>query len=471
MVLKVAESKINNDSSRTSVDYIKVSNFINCVFEPKKSDMTSVGNDNKQALTYTADTTTNSIDTINSFLEDLTPEFFERMIPAEYMKFADSAHNLDRDNDLAYKNLPRTADGKVDVLKVKDSLQKAKILIQEQNKKALEEMNYGVYKEAINSVSMLEVFLGPEAADFIKKTAKKDGIDLPEFLTSGVCMFDNKVLDWLSNDKPEVIKEVLEVKSAESIRSDIYNQNESLENLCEFEINTEEDAKIFLNRYLEITGTTFSCEKIENYYEIHNDENAKPEDKLEQFASSCGVSSNYLNATKNKILTNVFYEVGLRTIVPTLINKFSSHPVGKGVSTALPTIIEFVETATLNRAEGEYINLNNFTYDSTMEMLADGAVRGFLINLPNTSWGKCLLERVPVLKCLLSPEKGAVANNIFLKAFVTKPYALANRVTIQNYLAKMNKLLLPNIFAEDGIYRVLSPEYNAYKISENEWRL
>lgn len=391
--------------------------------------------------------------------------------PEQYLKLGDSKLYYSTDNVEAYNNLPRTADGKIDVEKVRDSLQKACGMIKEQNTEALATFNYGVYKEAINSTNLLVGLLGPEMALIIRKAVECQGKEMPAFLTESISAIDaSAVLGFLLNDVTfdtlgtDLIQEFTDVKRADDIKSKIKNDNVKLGKLLNFNLETEDDVKKFLEAYLEFTGTTFSCEKIDKCYELANDPNSKNVDKFIAFATSCGSSENLADAKKNEIMTNALYNGGIRFVIPSIIGKIN-HPVAKIIAGVLPTYIGAVETLTEGCGEGAMINKDNITYDKIIDVTTNGLMMGFFVLLPSSGWGKKLFSKFKMFKNLYHPDKGTFWGNFFTKLGVKGPRAGAH-AGIAFLLSKFLRLMTPDFTAKDGPFRVLCPPYHMYKTIE-----
>lgn len=422
-------------------------------------------------IDYSVDLDVKLGDNINNLLVKSTPEEAFHMMPEKYVKLGDSRLYCHTDNIEAYNNLPRTATGEIDIEKVKESLEKATVMIKEQNELALAEIDYGAYKKAINSTDLLTAFLGPEGAHIVKNS----GVELPNFLLKDVSIIDS--IDGLNEfiiecaviaNKPiedflpsEDLHDLIGVKSSGKIESNIKKQNDALDRLANFDLQSEEDVKEFLDFYLQITGTTFSCDRIDGCYSKQNDSNCDAQEKMISYAESCGLSTNYVDAQKNAILTNVIFNVGLNYIVPSILYKVK-HPVVQGIALLLPTYIPAAEMATKGCDDGEILNLSNFTYDSTIDLLADGALTAFLVALPSSKFGENIFKNCNFMKNIFTPEKGTFWNKTLTKLGVSKPMKVVGNLSAKKVLKETFKFVLPDISTKTGVYKALSPTYNTF---------
>ena len=319
------------------------------------------------------------VDDVYNFLNTTVPDIVLEKVPKSYSLQTESAYDFIVDNELAFEQLPRTEDGKIDVVEIKSALEKSVSLITEQNNQAQEIMDYGIYREAINNTNLLVALLGPEVANVVLTYG---GDDVPSWAKEGISIFQI-INDDVMNPKNEAladIKDFLDVKTSVEIREKIDSQETALEKLKNFEINDEEDARKFLEAYLNLTGTSFFCDKIDQCYELYNTEDSSEKDKIVAYQKACGSSKNLADAQKNRILTDVCYEIGIKYLIPVAINKIDTIPT-KIVSTALPTQIELTETATQGREDGQLINFSQFDYNTMVDILAEGAVDGLFVNL------------------------------------------------------------------------------------------
>lgn len=346
--------------------------------------LNSIGN-NVQITYRVRNDQSSGVDAFLDIMNWFLPDMAGNAMPEQYLKFGNNANMLRTDRKKALSELPRTKDGKFDMVKIRESLSKAINLIKEENRQAAETLNYGAYRESINSTDLLTAFLGPELAHTIKK--KVD--DVPEFLTSGISILNaTKIFEFVANelDSSDAVKDLAclaSVRSANEIKDAIKRQEESLQNLMKFEINNDYDAENFINYYMNITGTAFSCDEIDACSKIYEKPESTNLEKLEAFTKSCGLSENLVDAHKNKIITDVIYGVCLKWIVPFLMNKIS-NPITKIISTALPTYIEFTETVTKNCPDGQAFNFSQLNYDEVKRILDDGVTKGLIINLMNS---------------------------------------------------------------------------------------
>lgn len=475
MVLELSKENLYNQCSGKQPDII--------VARDKTSD-TSIHmvkvNDDRCNIEYQADLQVSGVDYVNKFIFDSTPKMeFQgevitpfKWVPEDYLKLGDSKCFCSTDNEEAYINIPRTTDGKIDVEKIKASLQKASEMIKSQNASALEALNYGVYKEAINSTNLLNALLGPELALAIEKVAAAQGCELPDFISADISLFEllteiGKLADGslFNSFGTNLIEDLAEVKSVDAIKNDIEKQNASLDELINFNIENDNDVKKFLEAYLNVTGTTFSCEKIDRCYDLKKDENFTNDERFVAYASSCGTSINLVNAKKNEILTNVVYDAGLRYIIPTIIGKIQ-HPIAKGIAAILPTYISIAESVTQGCAEGDVVNKSNLTYENFINIIGEGGVRGFLVLLPTSGWGEKIFSHSKFMKNIFNPNKGTAFNNFFVKFLGSKPLKAGCNFSAAWLLSRSAELILPNITAKDGVVRALSPEYNIFKTVE-----
>ena len=308
-------------------------------------------------ISYQIDVDQTCMDAVHAYLHESPPEEAFSYMPNKWVKMNDSINYCHTDNQKAYDDLPRTDSGEIDIEKIRSSLSKASELIKAQNELALAEMDYGIYKEALNSTDLITFLFGFEVAQLIREAVEATGVELPKFLTTGVSPFVMmsevaKFIEKMSSHKGNEIKtmenkvgklaeEFLLIKSNEEIRADIQEQNSALDQLASFEITSEEEAKLFLEAYLQITGTTFSCERIDKFYESQQNPDSSKKEALIDYAASCGASVNYVNAIKNNIATDVAYNVVLRTVLPTILYNIPT-PATKIIGLVLCSGMEFL---------------------------------------------------------------------------------------------------------------------------------
>jgi len=341
------------------------------------------------------------VDDVYNSINSSTPDIAYEKAPKSFSLQTESAYDFTNDNELAFDKLPRTKDGKIDTAKVKESLKKSTKLITDQNKQAEEMMDYGIYREAINNSSLLVAMLGPEVANLVTSLG---GDKIPDWAKEGVSLFDLdlnsilKILEEAGLDAEEYgindIVDFTDIKTNDEIMANIKAQEKGLSELENFEINNDEDAKEFLEKYSELTGTSFFCDEIDKCDKLYKDKKSSEKDKLKAYQKACGSSKNLTDAQKNNIMTDVCYNVGFRYLIPVAINKIDSIPT-KIISTALPTYIELAETSTKNKEDDEIVNLRNLDYKTLITILSEGAVEGLFVNLSGSiNYGKGLKNKV-----------------------------------------------------------------------------
>lgn len=323
----------------------------------------------------------------NNVIDAITPNFAYQWIPKGILLQTESKYDFTIDNKLAFESLPRTQDGELDVDKIQASLETSLNLISEQNKEAIEMLDYGIYKDAINNTNLMVALLGPEVANVVTSLG---GDSIPDWATEGISLFDldlNTLLTIfeeaginLSDYGIDDIVDFLDIKTSHEIIDEIKTQEEGFAELKNFEIKSDEDAKEFLDKYLALTGTSFFCENIDECQKLYENEDSSEKDKIKAYQKACGNSNALVDAQKNQIMTNICYDVGIKYVVPTIINKIETIPT-KIISTALPTVIEATEVATQGRKDGEVINLRNLDYKSVVNILAEGGIDGLMVNV------------------------------------------------------------------------------------------
>lgn len=409
----------------------------------------------------------NLMDEINAYFNEISPEEVQKWVPEQYLKMGDSSLYCCRNNVEAYNEIPRSSDGKIDTAQIKEALGKAIEMIKAQNEQALQQMSYGIYKEAINSTDLLTGFLGFELAQVVKETAEATDTELPAFLTTGVSLFQlTSVIAKGADALTEHVggnawaEDLLGVKTKEQIKADIEKQNAALDKLANFDIDSEESIKEFLDSYFEITGTTFSCERIEDCYELKQGTvNSTNGERVQAYAASCGSSSNYVNAMKNEIVTNVAYNVVMRTVLPTVLYNIPTPPT-KIIGVCLPTYVDLMETATQGCNEGSMINADNLKdYENITDIIASGSIQGGLVALFASGAGQEMCSNSKFMDLLFGRAKGTLTNNIFTKLGVK----IVRNVSLKNIVSTAVKFFIPDYSADDAFWRYICPTYAHFK--------
>lgn len=367
-------------------------------------------------------------DVINTVSDSTVPDWAYGLAPKGFILQTESGYDFIADNELAFESLPRTEDGELDVAKIQSSLATSVSLITERNNEATEMLDYGIYRDAINNTSLLVALLGPEVANLVTTLG---GDSIPDWATNGISLFDidlNTLLNILEEADIDLsdygindVVDFTDIKTSYEIADEIKAQEEGLAELQNFEIKNDEDAEEFLDRYLELTGTSFFCENIDECQKLFEDENASEKAKTKVYQQACGNSNALTDAQKNQLATNICYDVGIRYLIPVAINKIDTIPT-KIISTALPTVIEATEVATQGREEDEVINLRNLNYETVIDILAEGAIDGLMVNIGsqieygdgfiNKTKGRTIKSGVTKAANLVSKAavKGAVPN-------------------------------------------------------------
>ena len=168
--------------------------------------LNSIGN-NVQITYKVRNDQSSGVDTFLNIMNWFLPDKAGNSMPEQYLKFGNNANMLRTDKKKALSELPRTKDGKYDMVKIRESLSKAINLIKEENRQAAETLKYGAYKESINSTDLLTAFLGPELAHTIKTEVD----DVPEFLTSGISIFSSGTVTFKLADFDSLTDSILKV--------------------------------------------------------------------------------------------------------------------------------------------------------------------------------------------------------------------------------------------------------------------
>ena len=313
------------------------------------------------------------VDDAKNFMDKNTPSFVKKLIPEEFLRFNNNRNMLNKASvGASYANLPKK-NGKVDLKRVNDCRKKAIDFITKKNKEAYDKLNYGCYKENLDSTKPLTLLIGPEIEHILGKTTDTSSINKYRFgfndLMNNVNFSDKGAQD---------LKETLTVKPAHQIRDNIEKQNGQLKKLQSMDLSNEKNMKEFLAKYQEITGTGFSCDLIENALALNA---SKGSDKGEKAAATCkafGLMESVTDAGKNKIQTDATFAAE-RQIVSGAMQR-SPHPVVKAIGFCLPTIQLANDKLTEGCKEGEVINTRNITYKNFVTVASEGAVEGILAN-------------------------------------------------------------------------------------------
>jgi len=408
-------------------------------------------NPDEEEILFNASSKTTWVDDACNAINSLTPQFVYDLAPKSFALTTESSYDFIIDNKLAFESLPRTADGNLDVEKIKSSLAKSTDLITQQNNQAEEMLNYGIYKDAINNTTLLVALLGPEVANVVTSLG---GDYIPDWATEGVSMFDadlKTVLEIIEDSGIDLseygvndIVDILDIKTSYEIQEEIKIQEDGLKELENFEIKNDEDAIEFLNKYLELTGTSFFCDSIDECYEIQQDENISDYHKINAYQEACGNSNILTHAQKNNLLTNIIYDIGIKYLIPVAINKINTIPT-KIISTALPTVIEASEVATQNREDGQIANLRNFDFDTVIKILSEGFVDGAFVNL-----GGLGIFTQPKGTTIGTRAKGSGAKN-GIRALSNEIAKYTFKGAIPNY-SSWEKFLLTSLVPGSGIF-------------------
>ena len=386
-----------------------------------------VGNNNSRYVAPSAGNV-NGVDKTKEFLNKCTPNFVFNLVPQDFLKFNDNRSMLNNGSvTSAYSNLPRQKDGTIDRKRVAEARDVAVNYITQKNNAAKNKMNYGVYRENLDSAKPLTFVFGPEVADILERKA-----DIKIDARFGMNDLSYKLSSSMNNSWFKDAIDNMAVKPAHVIRDNIESQNKSLQDLSHIDISTEEGMMQMLEQYRKITGTNFSIQDIEkaNSY-ISGKVTANGHDKLYSETRAFGLLENYTDATKNKTATDGTFTAA-RNTTASIVAKIP-HPITKIISLALPTVMLANEKMSEGRDDSEIINWKNLTYKNFVDVVSQGAVEGVFAQF-NFNLGK-LGQKLGIVR---PTAEGGVRAGV--KGFASKAVSYAVKAVTPNWEDKSNLL-------------------------------
>lgn len=370
----------------------------------------------------------NGVDKTKEFLNKCTPKFVYNIVPQDFLKFNDNRSMLNNGSvNSAYSNLPRQKDGTVDRKRVAAARDVAVNYITQKNNAASNKMNYGVYRENLDSAKPLTFVFGPEVADVLERKA-----NVKINARFGMNDLSYKLSSSMSNSWFKDAINNMAVKPAHVIRGNIESQNKSLQDLSQIDISTDEGMMQMLEQYRKITGTNFSSQDIERADSCMTGKiAANGHDKLYSETRAFGLLENYTDATKNKTATDGTFTAARNTSAA-IVAKIP-HPVTKIISLAMPTVMLANDKLTEGRDDSEIINMDNLTYKNYVEVVAQGAVEGVFAQF-NFGLGK-LGQKLGIFRP--TAEGGARAG---VKGFASKLVGYSVKAVTPNWEDKSNLL-------------------------------
>ena len=394
--------------------------------KPKKSNPVSI---------YTHPTDT-------SFPDDIKDRAYNFAKTHLYDNQAIFMSNKNWTNDTSIESqlneLPKENNGSYDKEKIKQATKTAIQNITNMNNLATEKINYEKKKKNINGFDLNLLLAPPEITYLFEKSGliKENRIDfmgkprkiLKNLLDSDKKSFLNKNLSVINEDALPL--------NCFDIKKNIDSQQEKLKELEKMPLNSKEDIIAFLQTYKNITGTTFSYNGIMNSGLMIDDKDLSGKGKIKEYTKLYGVPQNYIEANKNRIATDIAYEVGLKYALP----KGLSHvPTGIAWAPFMPVCIETGEVM----SKGDKVfNTDNFTKAETTRIALDGAVKGFMVVAPVMPGGDKIVSSLNGPKTSPIPFIGQTGWNIF-RNWGIRPARLASvsaaQKTIVNAVSKNSK--------------------------------
>ena len=314
-------------------------------------------------------------DSFNQIIESSHLDFIKQYMPEQAVSFITNkswCRNIPIEKQL--ENLPRLENGEFDINKIREGLSIAQTHITNKNLEAKKILNYGLHRKNINGFDLWLLAMPPEIAHTLEKTGVINEHRLQTFGTI------NTIISNLSDNKEiQAINNELNPKDSQTIENSINTQNKELEDLASAPLNTKEEIVHFLKEYQRITGTSFSYEDIKQSSNIINNDAFPVEDRAKEYLKSFGFPENYIDAHKNKIITDVIYSVGLKYALPKALTRV---PTGIFWAPAIPFGIEAGESFTKGTKDNQIINTDNITIKETARIHIDGLIRGGLVMAP-----------------------------------------------------------------------------------------
>ena len=367
------------------------------------------------------------VDNAKEFLNKSTPKFVFNIVPKDYLRFNNNSNMLNQSDIMkAYNDLPKSKDGKLDTARIAAARNTAVDYIKSKNNEACDKINYGVYRENLDSPKLLTCFLGPEVTDFLEK---KTPIKVDTRLG-----FNDATSRVLNNMEKSFVKDLatnFTIKPAHSIRDNIEKENAALDALLRIDISTPEGMMQMQKQYRQITGTNFSCEAIERAVEYNSNPSVKGRDKLYGEAKAFGLMENYTDATKNKTSADGTFTAA-RMSLSTALGKIQ-HPAAKIIALAAPTVMLANEKMTEGRKGNELINKKNLTYNNFVETVSQGAVEGVMAQCTFGLGG--LGEKLGIARPIATMNM-----RIGIKAASTKALSYVVKAATPNWEDKSNLL-------------------------------
>ena len=144
------------------------------------------------------------------------------------------------------------------------------------------------------------------------------------------------------------------------------------------DLETDEGVQCLLDKYREVTKTGFSCQNIENYRNIKNDDNINKEKKMEEYMKAFGTVDNAVDTTNCEIFTTVMYEVVFKVLIPKIIK--NCVPYGKFFGPVIPAGVEVAETLTAGTKGEQVINTDKLTVQEAARVAVDGFVHYLMVS-------------------------------------------------------------------------------------------
>ncbi|MCM1338485.1 MAG: hypothetical protein NC191_02305 [Muribaculaceae bacterium] len=292
------------------------------------------------------------------------PDWAADMVPEEILLLSSSrCHLVNESVEDGIKNLPKKADGSVDVDKIKEALKTAVDFIKKSNAAALEKINHGIYGQQANNINIIGQVFGPETAALLEWA----GFDVDKFNSD----FSVHQSDFMG----KIIAD-MHVKDSGEIEHNIKSQNAKLDELLQLDLNKPENLEKLITGYKDATGTSFSVDRI-----MDSQKSGLSKDvKLQKSVASFGMQESLIDSYKNKVASDAWVLAVEGTVSAILAN--SSNPIVKAIGNVLPYHMELVELLTRGRKDGELINKVNISWKNLANAYLDATKIVVVNNIP-----------------------------------------------------------------------------------------